>query len=302
MTREVVAPDFPEVFEAYRPLMLSIAYRMLGSVADAEDVVQDAYVRCHATAPEAIRSPRAFLTTVVTRLCLNQLESARARRETYIGPWLPEPLATEGRDPASLPALSPVAGQRAEAHESISLAFLVLLEQLTPAERAVFLLREVFDYEYAEIAAILGKEEAACRQLLSRARKHVTERRPRFSPSPEHHRRLLQQFMLVVSGGELEGLVQLLSEDVTMWVDGGGKVRGAATRVLHGRMATAQFLLASTRFLPRDARAEIAEVNGQPAMVLRVGRRAELLIALGSESDRVREIRVIANPEKLRWV
>jgi len=239
---------------------------------------------------------------VVTRLCLNQLESARAKREAYIGPWLPEPVLTEAGDLTGLSPSLPSPAQQAELHESVSLAFLVLLEQLTPVERAVFLLRQVFDYEYAEIAEILDKEEAACRQLFSRANKHIAEHRPRFKATQEQHRQLLSQFMQAVSSGELEGLMTLLSDDVTMWADGGGKARGAATQPLHGRAAVAQFVLASTRYLAVDYYAEIALVNGQPAAILRVGHKAVVIIAIEGDSDHVREIRVIGNPDKLRWV
>jgi RNA polymerase sigma-70 factor (ECF subfamily) len=183
-------------FEIYRPLMFSIAYRMLGSATDAEDIVQEAYLRYQTTQLDQIVSHKAFLTTVVTRLCLNQLQSAHSQRETYIGPWLPEPMLTD-----ALPA------QQTELHDSLSLAFLTLLEQLTPQERAVFLLREVFDYEYIEIAQIIGKTEPACRQMYSRAKKHITEHRPRFKPTPEVHRQILDQFVQAVETGDLESLV-----------------------------------------------------------------------------------------------
>jgi RNA polymerase sigma-70 factor (ECF subfamily) len=290
--------DPPELFEAYRPLMFSIAYRMLGSAMEAEDIVQDVYLRWQTMAPEAVRSPKAFLSTIVTRLSLNRLESARSRRESYIGSWLPEPVLT---GPAhTILAASPA--EQAELHESISLAFLVLLEQLTPVERAVFLLREVFNYDYGEIAAILDKNEPACRQLFSRARQHIARHRPRFKPAPDHHRRLLGEFMQAVSTGQLNELVSLLADDVTMWADGGGKVRGAATQTLHGRTTVAQFVLGSTRFLPPNYQAEIAEVNGQPAAIVRVDHKAVLIIALEVDGDHVREIRVIGNPDKLEWV
>jgi RNA polymerase sigma-70 factor (ECF subfamily) len=293
-------PSAPDSFEAHRPLLLAIAYRMLGSAMDAEDIVQEAYLRYRATAAGAIRSPRAFLSTVVTRLCLNQLASARAQREAYIGVWLPEPVLTgEGAAPDGL---APSPARHAELHESLSLAFLVLLEQLTPIERAVFLLREVFDYSYAEIAAIVEKDEAACRQVFSRAKKRITAGRPRFTATPEQHRALLSRFMRAVGDGQLDGLLRVLADDVTLWADGGGKARGAATRPLHGRMAVARFVLASTRYLPDDARAEIAEINGRPAALLRAGRRAVLMITVEADSDHVREIRVIGNPDKLSRV
>lgn len=289
-----------ESFEAHRPLLFAIAYRMLGSAMEAEDIVQDAYLRYQAQEPEAIRAPAAFLRTVVTRLCLNHLESARATREAYVGLWLPEP--TLAADGVTLTAQTPSPAGQAELHESLSLAFLSLLEELTPLERAVFLLREVFDYSYAEIAAIVEKEEAACRQIFSRARKHVSTHRPRFRATPEQHRRILGQFIQAVSSGEIEALLHLLADDVTMWVDGGGKVRGAATRPLYGPMAVARFALASTHYLPSGYLAELVEVNGRPAAILRANGQAILLIALEVDRDRIREIRVIGNPEKLRGV
>jgi RNA polymerase sigma-70 factor (ECF subfamily) len=291
---EMNAPDAND-FENYRPLMFSIAYRMLGSATEAEDIVQEAYLRYQAVAPGAIRSPKAFLSTIVTRLCLNQLQSARVQRETYIGPWLPEPILTETDERAN-------PKHQAEMHDSISFAFLVLLEELTPLERAVFLLREVFDYEYGEIAAILEKDAAACRQVFSRAKKHVAEGRPRFKIAPEAHRRLLGQFMQAAGAGDLQGLTALLSEDVMMWADGGGKARGAAIHPLHGREAVAQFVLASTRLAPVGAQAEQAAVNGELAVILRVGGKAFFVLSIVADGDRVREIRVVGNPDKLKWV
>jgi RNA polymerase sigma-70 factor (ECF subfamily) len=190
--------------------------------------------------------------------------------------------------------------QQAELHESLALAFLVLLEQLTPVERAVFLLREVFDYDYAEIAAIVGKAEAACRQLFSRAKKHIADARPRFKPSPQAHRQILDQFLRAAEQGELDGLMQLLSDDVTLWVDGGGKARGAATRPLHGRAAVAQFLFATARHAPTGFRAEVAEVNGEPALIVRAGGEVRLVLSIGVEEGRVCAIRVIRNPDKLQ--
>lgn len=284
-------PD-DQQFETYRPLMFAIAYRMLGSVTDAEDIVQDAYLRYQAMPPDQIVAPKAFLSTVVTRLCLNQLQAARTQRETYIGPWLPEPMLTRAND--RLPA------ERAELHESLSLAFLVLLEQLTPVERAVFLLREVFDYGYGEIAEILGKEEAACRQVFHRARHHLAVHRPRFTTTPDAHRQILTQFLRAVGNGDLDGLVDLLAGDVVLWADGGGKVRGAITRPLRGATAVARFLLASPRFTTETLQGEVVEVNGAPALVLRAGGEARLVIATSIEDGRIATIHVIGNPDKLR--
>jgi RNA polymerase sigma-70 factor (ECF subfamily) len=285
--------DQTERFEAQREHLFAIAYRMLGSVGDAEDIVQEAYLRYRGAAPESIKSHKAFLTTVVTRLCLNQLQSARAQRETYIGPWLPEPLVTaEEEDPPS----------EAERHESISMAFLVLLERLTPAERAVFLLREVFDYSYPEIAQILGKHEAACRQLLSRAKKLLVAERPRFIPSEKQHHAILQGFLQAVGSGDLESLIALLSDDVTLYADGGGKVRGAATRPLYGARAVARFILGSLRFIQGPYTTELTTINGEPAIILRVAGAPIAVIGVTIAQGKVDEIRVIGNPDKLRHI
>src|SRR5438270_8947714 len=185
-----------ESFETYRSYLFAIAYRMLGSAMDAEDMVQETYLRYQTTPPETIISPKAFLTTIITRLCMDQLHLARRQRELYVGPWLPEPIST-----VEAPEIASVE-ERVDKEESISLAFLVLLEQLQPMERAVFLLREVFEYDYAEIATFLGKSEAACRQAFSRAKKHLSEHRPRFPASPDTQRQLLASFLQAVDAGE----------------------------------------------------------------------------------------------------
>ncbi|HLK59515.1 MAG TPA: RNA polymerase sigma-70 factor [Chthonomonadaceae bacterium] len=279
-------------FESYRPLLFSIAYRMLGSVTEAEDMVQDTYLRYQALPPEQVQSPKALLSTIVTRLCLNQLESARVRRETYVGPWLPEPLLTgeDARTPAD--ALS--------AHETISMAFLVLLESLTPLERAVFLLREVFDYEYAEIAEIIEKREAACRQIFHRAKQHVAEHRPRFSFSPTAHRQMLARFLQAVNDGEMEGLMQLLAEDVTLWADGGGKARGSLMHPLSGREAIARFMLASRRFVvPETMRIDLCEINGAPSAILRENGLARVVMTFEISEGQIQQMHFIANPDKI---
>src|SRR5712671_4710868 len=193
-----------ESFESYRTYLFAIAYRMLGSAMDAEDMVQETYLRYQATQQETIRSLKAFLTTILTRLCMDQLHLARRKRELYVGPWLPEPILTATTSDAADPE------KRVETQESISLAFLVLLEQLQPFERAVFLLREVFAYEFAEIASILEKSEAACRRSFSRAKQHLVDRRPRFPPAPEMHRQLLTSFLAAVRSGEMTTLTDLL--------------------------------------------------------------------------------------------
>jgi RNA polymerase sigma-70 factor (ECF subfamily) len=257
-------------------------------------MVQEAYLRYQAVPPETIVSHKALLTTIISRLCLNHLELARTKRESYIGTWLPEPMLTT--DTAALPL------QQTSVHESISMAFLVLLENLTPLERAVFLLREVFDYEYGEIADIVGKDETACRQLFSRAKKHIADHHPRFQASPETHHQLLERFLQAVSVGELDGLMQLLTDDVTMWADGGGKARGAATRPLMGQVVVAQFVLASTRLPAQSYTVEVAEVNGEPAAVLRVEGKTIVVLFITVTAGKIREIRAIGNPDKLRHV
>ncbi|HEY6408976.1 MAG TPA: sigma-70 family RNA polymerase sigma factor, partial [Ktedonobacteraceae bacterium] len=236
-----------ESFESYRSYLFAIAYRMLGSAMDAEDMVQETYLRYQTTSPETILSLKAYLTTIISRLCVDQLHLAHRTREQYLGPWLPEPILTaEALDTVSLE-------ERVDRQESISLAFLLLLEQLQPVERAVFLLREVFEYDYGEIATFLGKSEVACRQGFSRAKKHLADHLPRFAASPSTQRQLLTSFLQAVLAGEMSTLMTMLAEDVTLWADGGGKVKGAATRPIFGREAVARFSLgANRRFLPED--------------------------------------------------
>jgi RNA polymerase sigma-70 factor (ECF subfamily) len=238
-----MSDDRFEAFDEHRNLLFSIAYRMLGSVADAEDLVQETFLRWQDAEPGEVKSPRAFLSTVITRLCINHLRSARVRREQYVGPWLPEPLLTaRGADPEG----------DARRAESLSMAFLVLLESLSPVERSVFLLREVFDYDYPEIAQVVGKSEVNCRQTLRRARQYVVERRPRFDPSPSQREQLTSQFLKASAEGDMQGLLALLAEDVALWSDGGGKA-SAALRPIWGADRVVRFMLGSLRKLvPAD--------------------------------------------------
>ena len=282
-----------ESFETYRSYLFAIAYRMLASAMDAEDMVQETYLRYQTTPPETIRSLKAFLTTILTRLCMDQLQLARRKREVYVGPWLPEPILTTTTPASEDPA------ERVEREESISLAFLVLLEQLQPFERAVFLLREVFEYEFAEIATMLDKSEAACRRSFSRAKHHLAEHRPRFPASPETHRQMLTGFLQAAQGGDMIPLTNLLSENVTLWADAGGKIKQAALRPLVGRDAVARFSLGTVRFLPEDYRVELAEVNGQAAVIIRTGGQALFVLTIEVEAGHITAIRIIANPEKL---
>jgi RNA polymerase sigma-70 factor (ECF subfamily) len=279
-----------EDFERYRSLLFSISYRMLGSVADAEDLVQEAYLRWR-EAPEAeVRSPKSYLSAVVTRLSIDRLRSARVKREEYVGPWLPEPLlsdrAEEGADPIEL-------------DESLSMAFLVVLESLNPVERAVFLLREVFDYDYEEISRIVGKSEDNCRQIARRARQSVAARRPRFDRSPAQEERLTERFVEACVSGDMEGLIGLLSEDVTLWSDGGGKV-AAAPYPIHGPRAVARFLLGVLRTVPPGFSARPTQINGGRGVVGYVDGHATSVVALDFEDGRLRGIRIVVNPQKLR--
>jgi RNA polymerase sigma-70 factor, ECF subfamily len=289
--------NMTESFETYRTYLFAIAYRMLGSAMDAEDMVQETYLRYLSTPKDSIGSLKAFLTTIISRLCVDQLHLARRKREHYLGPWLPEPIITADNLQVSSPE------ERVDREESISMAFLLLLEQLQPVERAVFLLREVFEYDYAEIASFLGKSEVACRQWFSRAKKHLGDHRPRFQASPDTQKQLLTGFLQAIQTGVMTPLMDMLAEEVTMWTDGGGKVKGAATRPITGREAVARFsLAASKRFLPEGARVELAEVNGQPGLIIRVADRAYRVMTIEVEAQRIRAIRIIANPEKLARV
>jgi len=285
-----------ESFESYRPYLFAIAYRMLGSAMDAEDMVQETYLRYQATEPATIHSLKAYLTTILTRLCMDQLHLARRKRELYVGPWLPEPILTATTSDTADPE------KRVETQESISLAFLVLLEQLQPFERAVFLLREVFEYDFAEVATMLDKSEAACRRSFSRAKLHLASHRPRFPASPETHRQLLTAYFQAVQNGEMAALKDQLAEEVTLWADAGGKIKQAALRPIRGRDAVARFSLGTKRFWPENSRVELAEVNGQAALIIRVGSQVFSVLTIDVEQGRIQAIRIIANPEKLARV
>jgi RNA polymerase sigma-70 factor (ECF subfamily) len=282
------SPDTAEadaaVFEEWRSLLFGIAYRMLGSAADAEDVLQEAAIRWMRRGDEAIESPRAYLVTIVTRLCLDQLNSARARRETYTGPWLPEPVIVDE-------------SAAAEQADSLSLAFLVLLEELTPPERAAYLLHDIFGYSFEEVANSLGKSPAACRQLGARARRHVEERRQRFDADLRHGRELTDRFLTACATGDLEGLLSMLSEDVVLWSDGGGKVR-AALRPIIGPHRSSRFLInVSKRGGFEDARPVL--LNGQPSTVFVTEGRVSGALLLDIVDGEIVGIRAVTNPDKL---
>ena len=285
------AQSILDTFHEHRGLLFSIAYRMLGSSADAEDMVQETFIRWQQTSGVDIRSARAFLVTIISRLCINHLHSARVQREEYFGEWLPEPLVTTLMDTDS-PELSRIDG-------SLSMAFLVLLERLNPVERAVFLLREVFDYEYSEIAEILGQSEANCRQILRRARQRVAEMRPRFDPSPQQRERLLHQFLKATSDGNLEGLVALLSSEVVLHSDGGGKAP-ALPKPIYGPDKVARAILGGNKkFAPPDLVRRMVEINGQPGLVTYLAGRPFLVFTLDVADGLVRNIYIVSNPEKL---
>ena len=287
-----------EVYEELRPLAFSIAYRMLGSATEAEDVVQEGMLRLHRALEggESVDSPRAYVSTVVTRLAIDELRSARARREVYVGEWLPEPiLTTEGATGEADPAA------HAEMADSLSLSFLVVLESLTPEQRAAFLLREVFDYPYDRIADIIGKSEPAVRQLASRARARVDEGRPRFETSREQRERLAARFLEATRDGDLAGLEALLADDVELHGDGGGKAPALST-VLRGRSRVAKTLRNWGKAMGKfDIGAvQVAEVNGQPGAVFRREDGSVFSVVSVEIADgRIQRVNSVVNPEKL---
>ncbi len=284
-----------EQFEELRPPAFAIAYRMLGSVSEAEDVVQEGFLRLHRAREggEPIQSPRAYLSTVVSRLALDHLRSARVRRETYVGEWLPEPfVASADDDPA----------RKAEMADSLSLAFLVLLERLSPEQRAAFLLREVFDEPYERIAEIIGTSEQNARQLATRARRRVEEHRPRFEASREQREKLAARFFAAAEEGDLAGLEELLAHDVVLHGDGGGKAPALA-RAVHGRTRVARTLAAWFRAGARLGGLSLRreEVNGQPgALLLDRERRLISVMILDVAEGQIQGVSSIVNPDKLR--
>jgi RNA polymerase sigma-70 factor (ECF subfamily) len=281
-------------FEEFRPLMFSIAYRMTGSISDAEDIVQEAFLRLTRVLRDGARigSPKAYLATATTRLAVSHLRSARVRRESYVGSWLPEPLLT---------GTEPDPAERAEMSDSLSMAFLILLESLTPTERAVFLLREVFGYAYQEIADITGKSEPNCRQIFARARQHIDEQKPRFETSRQQRDEVARRFFAATAGGDLAGLLDLLAPDVVSIGDGGGKA-WATAKPLYGRDRVARFILGLYRRGEKmGAYAELAQVNGQPGAVSYDAEgRVVNVFALDIADGLVQAIRSVVNPDKLR--
>jgi RNA polymerase sigma-70 factor (ECF subfamily) len=288
-----------EQFQEQRPRLFGIAYRMLGSASDAEDVVQDAWVRFSTARPVDLRSPDAYLTTIVTRLCLDRLKSARASREEYVGPWLPEPLVTDA---------APGPERSAALAESVTLAFMVLLETLSPEERAVFLLREVFEHDYDEIAAMLDTTAANCRQLFHRAKGRIAERRPRFRDAAQERRPLVGRFVHALAAGDADELRCVLAEDVGFWSDGGGKVL-AARRPVFGREAVVTVLVGIRRTGPKSAGVpleavslDVIDINGEPAMVVRIAGHVDSVYTFTVDAGAIAAIRIVRNPDKLRFL
>jgi RNA polymerase sigma-70 factor (TIGR02957 family) len=279
------------VFDEHRRLLFAIAYRILGSAADAEDAVQDTWLRWSASDRTAVADPKAYLARMVTHQAMDQFRAARRQRENYVGPWLPEPVRTDADDLA----------------EDVSVALLVVLETLSPLERAVFVLHEIFDFPYPEIAAAVDRSEPAVRQAAHRAREHVRARRPRFPADRRHQRDVTERFLAAASGGDLNGLLELLAPDVTLWTDGGGKVRHARRPVV-GAQRVAAWLAGVSRVpyegvAPADMRVEPADLNGGPGLVFSGPDRVISTLSFDFDADgRILAVYNVANPDKLHAV
>jgi RNA polymerase sigma-70 factor, ECF subfamily len=282
-----------EAFEHYRVLLFSIAYRMIGSASDAEDLVQETYLRYQASESSEIVSLKAYLTTIITHLALNYLKSARVAREQYVGIWLPEPILTSEDGGFPQAAL--------EHQEVLSLAFLRLLETLSPPERAVFLLHEIFDYPFSEIGAMLSKSPANCRQIFHRARQALEDKRARFDPEPQRQHQLLLSFLSASQAGDMAALTSFLAQDAVSWSDGGGKLR-APLRPIRGRSAVARYWAGMARKDQRLLELRMEEVNGQLAVVAWEGAALFAVIALMATQEGVQEMYAILNPEKLVYI
>ncbi len=288
----MATPAEEQEFARQRPRLFGLAYRMLGSRSDAEDVLQDAWLRWQGAERRELRSTEAWLTTVVTRLSIDRLRAAKTEREHYTGPWLPEPLVGQ-----ELPAPD----RAAELASDVSLAFLMVLERLAPEERAVFLLREVFDSDYPEIAQMLGKNEAACRQMLHRAKERLREERPRFQVNPEAHRRLLERFVAAAGSGDRDQLMALFAEDVRFTGDGGGKVK-SVLKVIAGAERVTRLLQAFYRLAGPRLTYRPALVNGEPGLLRFLDGELDAAITCISDGSRILDLYVVRNPDKLRGI
>ncbi|MGV9345112.1 RNA polymerase sigma-70 factor [Streptomyces spiralis] len=285
-----------QVFHEYRKLLFSVAYRVLGSAADAEDAVQDAWIKWSSADRCQVTDPKAYLTRIVSNLALERLRSTRHKRETYVGPWLPEPILTS----------SDTADAVTDA-ESVSMAMLVVLETLSPLERAVFVLKEVFGFSHAEIAEAVERSEAAVRQAAHRAREHVRARRPRFAADRSRQREVTERFFVAATGGDINTLMELLSPDVTLWTDGGGKVRQALKPVVGAQTVASWFAAIGTvtyqGVQPADIRAELVEINGGPGIVFSTPDRVIATVTFDFEFDgRITAVHNVANPDKLQAI
>ncbi|WP_329351799.1 RNA polymerase sigma-70 factor [Streptomyces sp. NBC_01261] len=282
-----------DVFEAHRPVLMGVAYRMLGRVTDAEDVVQDAWLRWSAADRAEVREPRAYLVRVTTRLAIDRLRQVKARGEAYVGPWLPEPYVTDFGDAV------PDTAERAVLADSVSLAVLVVLESLSPLERAVFVLREAFGYPYADIAAMLDRGEPAVRQLAGRARKHVDERRPRYEVDPAQRRDLTERFLAAAAEGDLAGLMEMLAPDVRLIGDSGGKSK-APLRILETADNVGRFLVAVAGKSVPEMSFRFLELNGGPAVLILSGDTPDSVFQVDVSAGRIRSVYIVRNPDKLR--
>ncbi|WP_066951610.1 RNA polymerase sigma-70 factor [Microtetraspora fusca] len=282
-----------QVFVRHRNLLFSVAYRVLGTAADAEDAVQDAWIKWSAADRSQVADPKAYLTRIVSNLALERLRSTQHKRETYVGPWLPEPILTSGDTAETVTDA-----------ESVSMAMLVVLETLSPLERAVFVLKEVFDFSHAEIAEAVERSEAAVRQAAHRAREHVQARRPRFAADRSRQREVTERFFSAATGGDMNALMELLSPDVTLWTDGGGKVRQALRPVVGAATVAAWFAAIGTvtyqGIEPADMNAELVEINGGPGIVFSGSGRVIATVTFDFDGDgRITTIHNVANPDKL---
>ncbi|HET6857832.1 MAG TPA: RNA polymerase sigma factor SigJ [Streptomyces sp.] len=281
-----------DVFEEHRPVLTGVAYRMLGRVADAEDVVQDAWLRWSAQERDDVREPRAYLVRITTRLAIDRLRHAQSRRESYVGPWLPEPVVTDFG-----PAV-PDTAERAVLADSVSLAVLVVLESLSPLERAVFVLREAFGFPFAEIATTLDRSESAVRQLAGRARRHVDERRPRYDVDPAERRDLTERFLAAASGGDIDALLAMLAPDARLVGDSGGKSK-APLRVLESADKVGRFLFAVAKHPVPDSEFRFVEANGGPALLILSGGKPDTVFQLDVVDGLIQCVYVMRNPDKL---
>lgn len=289
--RSTVSDRHTEIFDQHRETLVTLAYEMLGRIMEAEDVVQEAYLRWRDVDLDRVEHPESYLSTTVTHLCLDRLDSAQERRESYPGPWLPEPLRADDRGPETDPAVSA---------DALTTAFLMVMESLTPVQRAIYLLREVFGYGYDEIARIVEKSEAACRQHVHRARERLEARDRRYEPSPDDAEEVAEEFLACCRGRDPSGLMELLAEDAVSWSDGGDRFRGAARRPVEGVENIARLLVGAMDRVPEGTRTEVTRLNGHPAVVFRREGDCIGAFSLNVDGEEIAELYLLVNPEKLR--